>query len=80
MTLKCLSLGNLPVFGVGVLRQHSLDGAGSLLEPTGAAHSCWKSGVWVSVGLCAHPGGEPRRSCLAMGGLVWEGSRRLISL
>lgn len=34
----------------------------------------------MSVGLRAHTGGELRRSCLAMGGLVWEGSRRLVSL
>ena len=32
---------------------------------------------WVSVST---PGGEPRRSCLAMGGLVQEGSGRLVSL
>lgn len=55
-------------------------GAGNPFQPTGAALHCWKSGIWVSVGLCAHPGGELRRSCFTTGGLGREGSRTLVSL
>lgn len=47
-----------------------LEGAGSLFQPSGAA-------LW---GVCVHPCGETRGSCLVMGGLVWEGSRGLLLL
>lgn len=58
----------------------SLAGTGNPFQTTGAAFHCWKSGVWVSEGLCAHPSGELRRSCLTTGCLVQEGSRMLVSL
>lgn len=39
-----------------------------MFQPSGAA-------LW---GVCVHPCGETRGSCLVKGGLVWERSRRLV--